>query len=336
MLRALTHAASLRQCVVAIARPQLHRSYNEVAAARSLLEAVGGRGSVTLDMSSRGPVAVLTLSNPKARNALSPRMMAEFAAAVDRLESWPEGRAVVLVGDGGSFCSGADLASSDQLFSPRYGRAMLEVMTDATRRLSHLPLISVAAIEGAAVGGGTELATAADFRIMTPTATFQMVQVSRGVVPGWGGMARLVEIVGRKNALFLLGSCSRLTATQCAQFNLCDAIVAPPAPPGEAAAESGEELGTAAPSLNVPPGDSHALSGVHNNYPADITAHAIDFLEPFLGDDKDLSALRALKRALGSCKTSEQVSAAEREEFTALWGSEGQLKVLNSFRKQPK
>lgn len=350
------------------------RWLNEAAEARALLADVGGRGAVTLDLHFRPGVAVIKLANDKARNALSPKMMCELAAAVDTLEAAaaapasgaPEDlRAVVVVGDGGTFCSGADLGSSDALFTPRYGAAMHALMADTTRRLGDLPLVSVAAVDGAAVGGGAELSTATDFRIMTPTATIQFVQVARGVSPGWGASARLVELTGRKNALFLLGTGERLSAAAAASFNLTDAIVAPPeaAPPHDAAAGdevphthnnshhpappsagAGAAAGGAAPSpaAAAPRGASAAAAAVtptsspRDAVPESLLDHAVDFLAPFLGADKDTTALRAVKASLGGAagRSHDALAAAERAAFLRLWGSDGQMRVMGTFRKQ--
>lgn len=263
-------------------------------------------------------------------------MMLEFASAIDELERWKEGRAVVLVGESGTFCSGADLASSQELFTAQYGEAMCTVMHDATGRLSALPLVSVAAIEGAAVGGGTELATCTDYRVSSMSAAWQMVQVQRGVVPGWGGLARLVQICGRKNALFLLGSGSRITASQAADFQLVDSIVA-------TASDAPDGSGPSAPSASADWGGAGAASAPSDGeggggvYSRSIVDHAVDFLAPFLQPDNDLAAARALKTALGPWgRQSEEIAAEERSEFQRLWGSPGQLAILNRFRKAPR
>jgi ethylmalonyl-CoA/methylmalonyl-CoA decarboxylase len=159
-------------------------------------------------------------------------MMLQLDDIVRELEGWTAGRALVVVGFGGTFCSGADLGSQPALFTEQYGRAMSRVMTDTTTRLRALPLVSVAAVAGAAIGGGAELTTACDYRVMMDDAFMQWVHVSRGVVPGWGGLHRLNSIVGRSHALFIAGSGKRLSAVQAASFGLAD-VVLPSALPHE-------------------------------------------------------------------------------------------------------
>lgn len=199
------------------------RRCSTLATARGLLASVAGRGSVSLR--HHGDVAVVELNNPRSRNAISCSMMLQLDDIVRELEGWTTGRALVVVGFGGTFCSGADLGSQPALFTEQYGRAMSRVMTDATTRLRALPLVSVAAVAGAAVGGGAELTTACDYRVMMDDAFMQWVHVSRGVVPGWGGLHRLHSIVGRSHALFIAGSGKRLSAVQAASFGLADVVL---------------------------------------------------------------------------------------------------------------
>ncbi|KAG3121137.1 hypothetical protein PI125_g478 [Phytophthora idaei] len=135
--------------------------------------------------------AVVVIHSPSARNALSAKMMAELADIVALLEN-PDvhGKlnAVVLRGTGGWFCAGADLKVAQQeLTSPEAGAAMGALMIDTLTKFRRLPLVSVACIEGGAYGGGAELATACDFRILEAKAVIQFVQVRMGVSSAWGG-----------------------------------------------------------------------------------------------------------------------------------------------------
>jgi len=283
------------------ARAALH-----VAAARDALLAIantcGGRGgTVTLDAPPGHAIATLTLSSPAVANALSPAMMLQFADAVAALEAWAltSGRAVVLRGDGPHFCAGADLSDGKLLGVPGAGAAMSVVMTDATRRLASSALISVAAMSGAAIGGGAELATATDFRVMAEGARLQFVHVERGATPGWGGLSRLSALAGRRNALYLLASAARLPPEQAAQFNLCDAIVTPT-----------QEAG--------------------------MLEHARAFLAPMLRDAGGGGGGGvgdgAIKRALAA----DDVAAAEAGAFAALWGGPDQVAAMQAWRRKPK
>ncbi|NP_001292041.2 ethylmalonyl-CoA decarboxylase isoform 3 [Gallus gallus] len=81
---------------------------------------------------------------------------------------------------------------------------MCMFMQNTLTRLMRLPLISIALIQGKALGGGAELTTACDFRLMTPGSEIRFVHKHMGLVPGWGGAARLVRIIGSRAALQLL------------------------------------------------------------------------------------------------------------------------------------
>ena len=160
----------------------------------------------------KGPVAQIVIDHARAGNALTAAMMAELARVVARLQAW-EGAAVVLrPAEAGAFCAGAHLAEvRTGLLDKEAARVMgqsMQVVLDAFRGL---PQVSVAAITGPAVGGGAELATAADLRVIHPDAYVQFKHAALGVAPGWGGTRRLVEDVGRARALRWLTGAERLS-----------------------------------------------------------------------------------------------------------------------------
>ncbi|RLN92781.1 hypothetical protein BBJ28_00010704 [Nothophytophthora sp. Chile5] len=179
-------------------------------------------------LASLQKTAVLEIHSPSARNALSGKMMAELADLVALLED-PEVHnklnAVVIMGTGGWFCAGADLRVAQQeMTSPEAGAAMGALMVDTLTRFRRLPLVSVACVEGGAYGGGAELTTACDFRLIESKAVIQFVQVRMGVSPAWGGGARLYKIVGRQNALRLLCTAEKLSATRALELKLVDFV----------------------------------------------------------------------------------------------------------------
>lgn len=190
------------------------------------LARLGGEGAVRLDRD--GSIARLLFDNPGRRNAMSGRMLRDFKGAVEQLEAW-SGVAVVLRGGGErSFCAGADLTLvRAALDRPELGQAMCALMQNLTARLSRASVISVAAIEGAAVGGGAEMATAADFRVMSRTAHIRFVHARLGLSPGWGGGGRLLRLVGRRQALQLLGSARKVSAEEALEVGLVDALCEP-------------------------------------------------------------------------------------------------------------
>ena len=182
----------------------------------------------------------LTLDNAKRRNALSGKMMVELSDAVDELHRQSEKGGVthvVIQGAQGTFCSGSDLSvvksqsggqddetsitAQKQLSD--LGASFSVFMHDTLLRLATLPVISVAAIQGSAVGGGTEIALCCDQRVFDPAASFYMLHKKMGVVPGWGGGVRLVGILGRSQALRLLANPRKLTPHECKDIGIADA-----------------------------------------------------------------------------------------------------------------
>lgn len=130
--------------------------------------------------------------------------MIDFADCMQELENWNAGKCVIIAGAGGTFCSGGYLKS---IQSKQFNiEGMVKLMQDSTMRLQNLPLISLAVVEGHAIGGGAELLTACDFRVMKPSAKVGFVQAKLNVATAWGGCTRLVRLLGRTKALQILSS----------------------------------------------------------------------------------------------------------------------------------
>ncbi|MCP4809775.1 MAG: enoyl-CoA hydratase/isomerase family protein [Proteobacteria bacterium] len=178
-------------------------------------------------------VATLVLDNPDRRNALTPDMIEQLGEHVATLAAF-DGVGLVLRGEGTrAFSAGADLEFvRSNLDDAEAGEAMCRFMQDVTMRIRRLPLVSVSAIEGGAFGGGAELTTCTDFRVMSRTARIQFVHARLGLVPGWGGAVRLTRLVGRRTALELLAFSRRLNAQQARSVGLVEQLC----PPGQAEA----------------------------------------------------------------------------------------------------
>ena len=160
-------------------------------------------------------VLVLTLNRPAVRNAVDEAVMTELELAQDRLERDPEIRAVVLTGEGDrAFCAGGDLRYFETLETAEQARRMSRRMQRILTRFWLGDRVVIAAINGAAIGGGFEIVTAAHLRLCAEDATFRLVQARKGVVTGWGGAARLIRMIGRDRALELLLTTRKLDSRQ--------------------------------------------------------------------------------------------------------------------------
>ncbi|XP_034553749.1 ethylmalonyl-CoA decarboxylase [Notolabrus celidotus] len=184
-------------------------------------------GSIDLLKQESG-VAVLTINHPSRMNAFSGSMMVDLEERVSQLESWTDGKGLIVQGAAGTFCSGSDLNAVRAISNPQDGMKMCMFMQNTLTRLLRLPLISVALVEGRALGGGAELLTACDFRLVAPGSVIQFVHKHMGLVPGWGGAARLVHIVGSQHALKLLGGALKVDPELGLQIGLADGVLEAP------------------------------------------------------------------------------------------------------------
>ena len=255
-----------------------------LAAFASRLARLDAPGSVDLKLCDTSGIASVVLRNPERRNSLTGPMMAQLEMAVGQLERWESGAGVVVSGEGGAaFCSGADYELARSIQTAEDGVLMSEFVTGTLQRLRELPLLSVAAIDGVAVGGGAELCTAADWRVMASDASVRFVHAKMGASPGWGGAARLVSLVGRPRALRLLAEGAPLRAREATEWGLCDVE----APAGTSAAEAARAL-----------------------------------LEQIIENAATREGLRAIKRAVrGASEIDERVRREETAVLGSVWGS---------------
>jgi enoyl-CoA hydratase len=151
-------------------------------------------------------VRVLTLNDPDRRNALSPALQAELGAAVDAVAADTGARVLVVTGNGPGFSAGADLPAvfGDVTRPTREIRAGLKAIYDSFLRVRRLEIPTIAAVQGAAVGAGVNLAMSCDVRIAGPQARFGVTFAKLGLHPGGGCTWFLTRALGRQRALALL------------------------------------------------------------------------------------------------------------------------------------
>jgi enoyl-CoA hydratase len=181
-----------------------------------------------LEYMERDRVGLITINRPTVHNAISLVTMAELDRVLQWLEADSQVRTVVLTGAGDRvFVSGGDLKDFERLETYDSAVAMSRQMQALMARLEVLPIPVIGAINGDCLGGGCEVALAADIRIVSATAHFGFKQVTLGITPAWGGRPRLVRLVGRAKALMLLLSGEAIDAREAERIGLAEKVVAP-------------------------------------------------------------------------------------------------------------
>lgn len=151
-----------------------------------------------------GPVTIVTINRPKARNAINRAVSDGVANALRAADADDDVRVIVITGAGGNFCAGADLKEimhGGEVFAS-YGPNAAWGLAGSTERTTSKPVI--AAVEGNAFGGGFEIALAADIVVADPGARFALPEVKVGLIAAAGGVIRLIKMLPEKIALDLL------------------------------------------------------------------------------------------------------------------------------------
>jgi len=188
----------------------------------------------TLNLEIKGAVATLTLNRPDARNAMSAALMREMIACAGRVAALRGVDVAIVRGSGKWFSAGADLNDAS-----RWGNAARPL--DEQREIAALgyrmaraweevPQITIAAIEGYAIGGGLALAAALDWRVIASDAFVSLPEIALGIPLTWGTLPRLVNLVGPARAKRLAILCERIPAADALAMGLVDYN----APPGKA------------------------------------------------------------------------------------------------------
>ncbi|MDQ7028225.1 MAG: enoyl-CoA hydratase/isomerase family protein [Anaerolineae bacterium] len=172
-------------------------------------------------------VVVITFNRPRAHNALTIEAMQLFQQSIYRLTDDSTIRAVILTGAGEkAFCSGGDLVELSQRTTEAAAREFITIMGDALLALERLPVPVIAAINGFALGGGSEIALACDIRIVDEAVKMGLVQIKMAVTPGWGAGQRLLRTIGYAKAMETLLRGAILRADDLLALGLANQVVA--------------------------------------------------------------------------------------------------------------
>lgn len=174
---------------------------------------------------TRGPVALVEIRNGDRHNALSRQVVAELQEAAQRLAVDQQVRAVIIHGgDARSFCAGADLKERQGLTEAQVF-ATVRQLRETVNLFAQLPVPTIAAVHGSALGGGFELALACDIRVLAEGAQLGLTEVSWGIIPGAGGCVRLPALVGPALARELIFTARRISAEEALALGLANKVV---------------------------------------------------------------------------------------------------------------
>jgi enoyl-CoA hydratase/carnithine racemase len=173
----------------------------------------------------RGHVLIVTMNRPEARNALSGPMLAGMSAAWNRVDEDPEIRACILTGAGGAFCAGADLKAMTSSHPGDSARSMDLSVIDSLLKGRRLLKPLIAAVEGPAIAGGTEILQATDIRVAGEGARFGVSEPRWGLFPLGGSAVRLVRQIPYTIAADLLLTGRHITAAEAKEIGLIGHVV---------------------------------------------------------------------------------------------------------------
>lgn len=170
-------------------------------------------------------IYTITINRPDKLNALNQDVLQALDTELDNIYSNPEIRTVILTGAGPkAFVAGADISEFNQM-NVEQSRQMAKRGQDLFFRIERSPKPIVACVNGFALGGGCELAMSCHFRIASPNALFGQPEVNLGILPGYGGTQRLVQLIGKGRAMELLMSGQTIDANTALQYGLVNYVV---------------------------------------------------------------------------------------------------------------
>ncbi len=172
-----------------------------------------------------GSTVTLTLDRPEALNAVNSAVLEQLEICLDKIAADPSIHFVVLTGAGEkSFCAGGDIKEQNDN-GVLDAKGFVEYGHRITRKIETLPCVTLAVVNGYALGGGCELAISCDMRIATPNAQFALPETHLGIIPAWGGTQRLPRLIGKAYAKEMIFTAKRVKADRAAQIGLVNEVV---------------------------------------------------------------------------------------------------------------
>ena len=176
-------------------------------------------------MDVKEEIAVVTINRPKSLNALNSETLAELNETFKEIENRKDIKVVILTGSGEkSFVAGADISEMVNATAAE-GRKMGMLAFEAFKRLEDMPQVTIAAVNGYALGGGCEISMACDIRVAAENARFGQPEVGLGILPGFGGTQRLPRLVGKGRAKELIFTTDMIDANEAYRIGLANKVV---------------------------------------------------------------------------------------------------------------
>ncbi|MCX6317897.1 MAG: enoyl-CoA hydratase-related protein [Bacteroidetes bacterium] len=178
----------------------------------------------TLLTSLENGILTITINRPEKLNALNKDVFTDLNTALDEIAANPDIRSVIITGAGPkAFVAGADISEFSGL-DKQSAMALAKRGQDTFARIENSSKPIVAAVNGFALGGGCELAMSCHFRVASEQAKFGQPEVNLGLIPGYGGTQRLVQLIGKGKAMELLMSAHLIDATEAKQLGLVNYV----------------------------------------------------------------------------------------------------------------
>lgn len=177
-----------------------------------------------LALTCRNRVVVIALKRPPS-NALSSQLIQELGLLLNRVEQEDDIRAVVIHGEGRFFCTGADIKGFTQVKDRGSAEQLARQGQQLMNRIECFPKPIIAAIHGAALGGGLELALACHLRLATPEAKLGLPELNLGLMPGFGGTVRLAQSIGQAKALEMILTSQAVSGEEAERIGLINRCV---------------------------------------------------------------------------------------------------------------
>ena len=176
-----------------------------------------------VEFEAKGQVGVLTINRPEALNALNDQVISQLDQVLDAIDLETI-RCVIVTGAGKkAFVAGADIAQMSGLTMAE-GEAFGKLGNDVFRKLETLPVPTIAAVNGFALGGGCELCMSCDIRLASDTAVFGQPEVGLGITPGFGGTQRMARLIGMGKAKELIYTARNIKAPEALSIGLVQAV----------------------------------------------------------------------------------------------------------------